>query len=116
MDEVVGLWGLRDKSFLKQSAKILNQTKEPFYSFIVTLSSHYPYDDFVDDSFVKGTIYEDTLLGNYFNAINYVDGAVGEFIKNLEASGLIKDSIIVIYGDHDGIKKKDDYLMLLNCF
>ena len=42
VDEVFGL-GLSDGSFFRQSLAMLEAQERPFYAFLVTLSSHYPF-------------------------------------------------------------------------
>lgn len=41
-EEVIG-WGVSDKSFFRQSSLYLLKTRQPFYAFLITLSSHHPY-------------------------------------------------------------------------
>ncbi|MBC2580988.1 LTA synthase family protein [Clostridium sp. DJ247] len=104
IDEEVGL-GLSDKSFLNQSIDKLKSFKEPYYSFAITLSSHFPYD------YVKGYgdfdvgEYEGTLLGNYLKGIHYTDEQLGMFLDKLDKEGITENSIIALYGDHFAIPK-----------
>ena len=96
--------GISDSEFFKYSADMLLSYAEPFYAFMITLSSHHPY--VIPPSaqtFSAGKKYEGTLLGNYLQAIHYTDAAIGEFIGHLRESGLYDNSMIVIYGDHYGI-------------
>jgi uncharacterized protein len=39
-------------------------------------------------------------LNHYRNAVSYVDGLVGQIVRRLEASGLLKDTIIIVTSDH----------------
>ncbi len=39
----------------------------------------------------------------YLTTQTYVDGLIGEFIKELEAEGLLDDTFIFHYGDHGGV-------------
>lgn len=100
LDEEIGM-GLSDKSFFSQSFHKISSFKEPFYSFLITLSSHYPFTN-TDNTFNKGKLKE-TFLGNYFSSIHYTDKQLGIFLENLNTSGLLDKSIIIIYGDHNGI-------------
>ena len=100
MDEPVG-WSLGDRSFLRQSADRFGQLGQPFYAFLVTLSSHHPYQlPASADSFDAGS-FEGTMFGDYLDAVHYADAALGELFDRLKASGLWENAIIVIYGDHD---------------
>ena len=114
-DEIISL-GLSDKSFLDQTLKKLKTLKEPYYSFIVTLTSHYPFD--ATDSYGQFDTgeYENTLLGNYLKAIHYTDQQLGTFLDGLEKSGIMDNSIIAIYGDHSAIPKNNisDLYKLMN--
>lgn len=103
LDETFG-WGLSDKCFFEQSAEYLNIANKPFYSFLITLSSHHPYA--LPQKYKKLQLqpeHNDTLLGRYIQIINYTDEALGLFIEKLREYGLYEDSIIAIYGDHRGI-------------
>ncbi|AAK80385.1 phosphoglycerol transferase MdoB-like AlkP superfamily enzyme [Clostridium acetobutylicum] len=110
-DEVVGM-GLSDESFLNQSLAKMKTFKQPYFSFLITLSSHYPFNDTA--GYEKYTMnkldvgeYKDTLLGNYFEGIHYTDEQLGKFLDKLDKEGLTKNSIIVLYGDHFAIPKEN---------
>jgi len=100
LDEPLG-WSLGDKSFFRQSLTIMAQEKQPFYSFMITLSSHHPYTlpaglQELDTGEFKGTIF-----GDYLQAVHYVDAALGEFVEGLKQEGLWDHTILAFYGDHD---------------
>jgi lipoteichoic acid synthase len=44
---------------------------------------------------------EGTSLGGYIVSMRYVDEAVEQFMTDLERKGLLKDTLVVIYGDHE---------------
>lgn len=104
IDETVGL-GLSDKSFLNQSIEKMKNFKQPYYSFLVTLSSHYPYDDVKNYGDFDVGEYENTLLGNYLKSIHYTDEQLGTFLNKLDEEGITQNSIIALYGDHFAIPK-----------
>lgn len=105
-DETVGL-GLSDKSFLTQTADKLKTFKSPYFSFIITLSSHYPYDDQKGyGSFDVGD-YKGTFLGNYLNGIHYADAQLGMFLEELQRNGTLDNSVVALYGDHYAIPKNN---------
>ncbi|CAM4060551.1 LTA synthase family protein [Paenibacillus alkaliterrae] len=100
LDEKIG-WALGDKSFFRQSLDIISEQKQPFYSFLITLSSHHPYT--MPDTEKKLSLgeLEGTILGDYIQAVHYVDAAVGELVDRLKAEGLWNNTILAMYGDHD---------------
>lgn len=107
-DNTVG-WGLGDESFFRQSVSVMKSLPKPFYSFLITLTSHNPYD--ITDRYEGIQLrpeQEDTLFGNYLNAVHYTDAAIGTFLSQLKQEGLYDNSIIVFYGDHFGLKATDE--------
>ena len=105
--EKIGL-GITDEEFFDQSLNYLKKQKRPFYSFLITLSSHSPYD--MPSKYNKLAIKEShkgTAFAKYINAVSYTDNAIGEFIEGLKKEGLYDNSIIAIYGDHFGLLTKD---------
>ena len=107
IDENIGL-GLSDKSFLNQSVDKLKNLNSPYYAFLITLSSHFPYDDPTKyGDFNVGT-YEGTLLGNYLKAIHYTDEQLGMFLDKLDSEGILKNSVVVLYGDHYAIPRNHE--------
>lgn len=100
--------GISDKEFFRQSLEIMKGYETPFYSFMVTLSSHYPYGiPLKDREIALKPEDESTLFGLYITSINYLDRAIGEFIDGLKENGLYDNSIIVIYGDHYALTNTD---------
>lgn len=77
---------------------------DPFYAMVISMSAHHPYK--MPESKFKMTLpkrYEGTLVGDYILAQNYADYAMGQFLDELKSSGLWDDSVIVFYGDHQGV-------------
>lgn len=130
IDETIGL-GLSDKSFFKQSVAIMKQIKEtenkPFYGLLIMLSNHTPFSDLelmdeypttidvtIDNQTITREYLNDTTMGNYLRSVHYADSAIGEFINELDEEGLLDNTVLVIYGDHDARLDYDDYNLLYN--
>lgn len=134
----IGL-GLSDKEFFKQLVPILKKEYTENGKFLATtimLSNHTPFDatdkygdfetnikeevvenDAEGNPVTKEVTYpymEDTKLGNYFKSAHYADSALGEFIDELDEAGLLDNTVVVIYGDHDAKLPKSDYVRLYN--
>lgn len=104
-DEKIGL-GISDGSYFKQIAPIITSEKQPFYNFMVTLTSHNPFD--LPTEYRKLAMNEEfnkTKLGGYFQSINYTDEHIGSFLNTLDKSGILDNTVVVIYGDHTGVHK-----------
>ncbi len=135
IDEEVGL-GLSDKSFFRQSVEKIKEISEkedkPFFGTLIMLSNHTPFDDVEKygefDVSMKYTTtnelgetveatapyLEGTSLGNYFKSCHYADAAIGEFMQELENAGLLDNTVLVFYGDHDGRLPKKEYNLMYN--
>lgn len=98
-NETIGM-GLADQSMLQQGAEHIEQLKEPFYSMLITLSSHSPFEIPEKNKTINVAPYDNTLFGNYLQAIHYSDQAIGDFLDRLAKDGLLERSVVVIYGDH----------------
>lgn len=101
--EVIGM-GISDEQFFMQSIEYMKQARQPFYSFLITLSSHFPFElPAQHREIMLKSEDKDTLFGNYINAIHYADKAIGAFIEGLKENGLYDNSVIAVYGDHFGL-------------
>lgn len=102
-DEVFGM-GLNDVSFFEQSVDVLKNYPEPFFSFLVTVSSHSPF--VIPEQYRKLMLLpedENTMFGNYLQAVHYADYALGIFVDRLKKAGLYERCILILYGDHAGL-------------
>lgn len=130
IDETIGL-GISDKSFFKQAIPLLKEIKEtkgePYYGTLITLTNHTPFSDLelmdeypttmtvtIEGEEVTRDYINGTTLGNYLRSVHYADQAIGQFINDLDTEGLLEDTVIVIYGDHDARISKQNYNLLYN--
>ncbi|WP_310829158.1 LTA synthase family protein [Paenibacillus pedocola] len=95
----------------------MNERSEPFYSHVISMSSHNPFS--IPENKYQMTLperYEGTFVGDYIRAQNYADYALGQFIAELKENGVWDDSLIVLYGDHRGLPifslKEEDNVLL----
>ncbi len=133
-ETTIGL-GLSDKEFFKQSIPKLvkiNEKYDNWYGLMIMLTNHTPFSDtekygeFAVD--MKETItnedgtteevvhpyMEGTKLGNYFKSVHYADSALGQLFEDLDANGLLDNTVVVLYGDHDARLPRKDYDLLYN--
>ena len=121
IDEEIGL-GLSDKSFFRQSVekiKDINNEHDKWYGLLVMLTNHTPFSDIknysdysVDLNNEDGTVtpyLEGSKMGNYLKSVHYADEAIGQLMNSLEEEGLLEDTIVVIYGDHDAKLKTSEF-------
>ena len=130
IDETIGL-GLSDKSFFRQSVPIIkdiNKEHKKWYGALIMLTNHTPFTDIdkYSDYKVTKTIekenektgeieevempyLEGTTMGSYFKSVHYADEALGQLINDLDEEGLLDNTVLLIYGDHDNKLKKSEY-------
>lgn len=98
---------LSDELLYRQAVEKLKEYDNPFISYIVAASSHtgFTLDGLQDKSKVNIDVgkYKDTFFGNYLESVNYADYAFGIFIQELKNASLYDDSVIILYGDHNGL-------------
>lgn len=103
--DVINL-GVSDESYLKQFEKKVVELKEPFMAYTITLTSHSPFEIPKDKQELNLPSYlEGSKLGGYFQSIHYTDKYIGQLIENLKKDGVLDNTAIVIYGDHEGVHK-----------
>ena len=132
IDEEIGL-GLSDSSFFRQSInhiKDIDSKHDKWYTLLIMLTNHTPFSDITRWEEENDRVYEvdykyevtdevtgektivsapymtDTTLGNYIKSAHYADASIGEFIEGLDKEGLLDDTVVIIYGDHDSKIKK----------
>lgn len=107
-DEMIG-WSVSDASFFKQSLNMMKDVNEPFYSFLITLSSHHPYGIPKEKQKLDTGDFQGTIFGSYLQSMHYVDEALGQFVEQMKSQGLWDSSILLIYGDHDNSIKDEAF-------
>ncbi|MBE6138218.1 MAG: LTA synthase family protein [Firmicutes bacterium] len=135
IDETIGL-GLSDKSFFLQSIpkiKTISESNKNFYGTLIMLTNHTPfsyiepYSDYSVDLEIETVnpktgkkkveikpYLEGTVLGNYLKSVHYADEAIGELIEGLDEEGILDNTVIIIYGDHDAKIKPSEYEYFYN--
>lgn len=99
-DGVIGM-ALNDKEFFSTSVSLMEDLPEPYYAFMVALTSHTPYDIPDKEKRLDLSGYGDELLQNYYHTVHFTDAAVGSMVKDLKDKGMWDDALVVFYGDHD---------------
>ncbi|HZH62024.1 MAG TPA: LTA synthase family protein [Metabacillus sp.] len=104
-------YGLMDKPFFNQSEALLESLPQPFYTKFITVTHHYPYKMDQELATIPPHTTGDTSVDNYFQTARYADEALKEFFDYLKESGLDKNTIVVMYGDHYGISENHNKAM-----
>lgn len=130
LDDKIGL-GLSDESFFRQSIPYIKDVaanNANFYGTLIMLSNHTPFSGAASVSSyevnykyqkyneltkqneeVISPFLENTLLGRYFKSVNYADTQLGVFLDNMDKEGLLENTVVLLYGDHDAKIRKSEF-------
>ncbi|MFP4618631.1 MAG: LTA synthase family protein [Spirochaetaceae bacterium] len=103
-------FGINDYDFFLQSFDYLKQAQEPFFAFFITVTSHTPFDFYPPETVVEEfEEIENPLVRDYFQSLAFVDSSLEMFFEKLENAGLDKNTLILIYSDHEAAIDKPEY-------
>uniref|UniRef100_K3X1R6 Sulfatase N-terminal domain-containing protein n=1 Tax=Globisporangium ultimum (strain ATCC 200006 / CBS 805.95 / DAOM BR144) TaxID=431595 RepID=K3X1R6_GLOUD len=100
---------LVNKTKAQTARKERNEPKVPFFVNHYTISSHTPYEDRPAwyDEYPKpdfSALYENEksseYVKNYLEMRYFQDMALGKFLDRMDKEGVLKDTIVVVVGDH----------------
>ncbi len=89
---------LKDMGFLLQVQQNLADIDTPYFAYILTLTSHTPFDLIDEKDYVSEYPAEDPVVKNYLNSMAYVDSALEKFITTIHQ--IDPNSLIILFGDH----------------
>lgn len=100
-------YGMKDKLLFSEGVKYLEQMQQPFYVKFLTVTNHvgYPLSD-EDNGDFQTSDNPNATVNRYFKTAHYLDKSVEEFFNYLKATGLDKNSMVVLYGDHYGLNEE----------
>lgn len=94
-----------DEQFFSQAVDKMQNYDNPFLCMMSAISTHIPYSldgiSNLDDKIsIDVSEIESDEISRYLLACNFVDYSFGKFMEKLESSGLLENSILIVYGDH----------------
>lgn len=98
----MGPWGAADeRSMIKPLNEFAKAEASPFLALLFAFAPHHPYnmpDDFPELIAHEGGLKKSQV--HFYNSMHFADTAFGEIFASLEKSGVLKDSILIVFGDH----------------
>ena len=88
-------WGAFDEELFNFTVKDLSENKQPFFSIIMTSTSHEPFDKRVKKVYQGGQLVDD-----YLNVIHYTDECLDNFIEKAKKEPWFQNTIFVMLADH----------------
>ena len=92
-------WGAPDHKVFDFAFNKMQQTKQPFCSYVITMTSHGPFES--SRNYYNNPRFddiEDEIVMNYYNSMSYVDESLKNFVNNIRAK--FPNTYIFIVGDH----------------
>ena len=94
-------WGVPDDAFFHQTANKLGATQPPYMAFLISLSTHHPFDALPSGLDVNFGYPPESMLEGYLRLAHYADQALAGFFAVMAQNGQLDQTIFAIYGDHD---------------
>lgn len=88
-------WGAHDHVVFQRFFDDLNQTHEPFFRVMFSLSSHEPFDVPHSSEFNNGD--EES---KFLNSVHYTDSCLGDFIEKAKQTKWWNNTWIILVADH----------------
>lgn len=101
-----GGMGILDEALFTQAYAEIENLKSPYYLYIITMTSHMPFNAL--DKTRPSEVFKRDYTTNYIKTISYTDKCLGKFYNQLEEQGMLENTAIIVYGDHEGIHKYYD--------
>ncbi|MCK5293281.1 MAG: sulfatase-like hydrolase/transferase [Arcobacteraceae bacterium] len=90
-------WGVCDEELYKKANEILENSDEPLFLVLFTLSSHKPFD-YPDN---KIDLYKTEPKSSFANSVKYADFALNKFYEKLKIKNYFNDGLLCIVADHN---------------
>ncbi len=92
-DQPMSQWGYDDRLmcnfFADRVAELAEESDTPFFTTLLTLSSHEPFD-----------VPFDKFSHPYTNSVAFTDDCLGDLFDKMQASGVWDDTLVILLPDH----------------
>lgn len=95
-------WGVYDHIMFERAIREINQQRAPFFTYLITLSSHEPYEIPTQQKFPGEEGRE-----KYLSSIYYTDGALGKFFDEAKKHPWYANTLFILCADHGHWKPFD---------
>lgn len=95
--ELNSKWGAHDGVVLRRIARELDTLQQPFFTTVLTLSSHEPFDiPEPAKPYFPGKRHDDMFTSSHY----YADSVIGAFIDHAKKQPWWDSTLVIILGDH----------------
>lgn len=103
--DIKQVWGVDDATLFDKALETLRKTPQPFFSTVMTLSLHQPYDVPYQSQWDGMTERE-----KFLNSAAFADHAIGEFFRVAAGEPWYQNTVFVLVADH-GHSQPDNQVM-----
>jgi len=83
-------WGAHDEFVFRKQAREISQKEQPFFSVILSLSSHEPFEVPMKPQFPG-----DDVPSKFKSCCYYTDKSIGEYLKSVSAESWYKNTLFI---------------------
>ena len=91
----INKWGADDETMFEKAGQDLINMPEPFFAYVITLSSHEPFT-----IPMKAKFPGDDLPSKFRNACYFTDQALGNFMENARKENWFRNTLFILVADH----------------
>jgi phosphoglycerol transferase MdoB-like AlkP superfamily enzyme len=99
LSEKTQRWGVDDNIVLQKAAKEMGKLKTPFFSTVLTLSLHPPFDVPYQSKWSKSEIDAD----KFRNSTLFADDAIGNFFRTARKEPWFDNTVFILVADHGAV-------------
>lgn len=97
------VWGAYDEDMLHFVASDSKNNKEPFLNYIITITSHDPFDEVPGKPVIEGN----DISAKYRNSVHYTDHALQLFFEKIKTELWYKNTVFILLADHSTYYSKN---------
>jgi len=97
-NEMNAKWGAHDEFVMKKQASEIGSKQEPFFSVILSLSSHEPFEAPMQPKFPGNDI-----PSKFKSCCNYTDQCIGNYLQSVKNEPWYKNTLFIFVADHGHI-------------
>ena len=103
-NEMKSRWGEFDEVVFARQLSDLNKEKQPFFSTLLTLTNHEPFELPGNPKFGRAD-----NIANFKSTAYYTDSCIGAFLSNAKKQAWYKNTLFVFVADHGHLLPKKAY-------
>lgn len=92
----IGALGIHDEWVLQKQLSDLNETPQPFFSALFTLSTHAPYDH----PALPNNIDKSMAQSDFLNSVYYADYCLGRYFEQARRQAWFDNTLFILAADH----------------